>query len=167
MGHHNMVWAHCVILCGADFRSFQLESHWRRCSMEVAAIVLGLAALGGLTLAAIRLSGTPHPDVDRTRARGSRGDWTDSISPMQPQPTRHRAARPNRTRSTCARRRQGSNDLPWLPYEAVSATHSICPGPWPPFHNRLRAFAGSDFPGRFLSSSFALFASKFCRGLWQ
>ena len=29
--------------------------------MEVAAIVLGLAALGGLTLAAIRLSGTPRP----------------------------------------------------------------------------------------------------------
>src|ERR1700674_4531028 len=29
--------------------------------MEVAAVVLGLAALGGLTLAAIRLSGTPRP----------------------------------------------------------------------------------------------------------
>src|SRR5436190_86096 len=29
--------------------------------MQAAAIVLGLAALGGLTLAAIRLSGTPRP----------------------------------------------------------------------------------------------------------
>jgi hypothetical protein len=40
-----------------------METNQPRCNMEmeVAAVALGLAALGGLTLAAIRLSGTPRP----------------------------------------------------------------------------------------------------------
>src|SRR5262245_45103718 len=33
----------------------------RGCNVETAVIVLGLAALGGLTLAGIRLSGSPRP----------------------------------------------------------------------------------------------------------
>lgn len=39
--------------------------------METAAIVLGIAALGGLTLAGIRLSGTPRPPTWMALAHGA------------------------------------------------------------------------------------------------
>src|SRR5438034_6958674 len=36
---------------------------WRRCTMQLAAIFFALAALGGLTIAGMRLSGTPRPPI--------------------------------------------------------------------------------------------------------
>lgn len=48
--------------------------------ISAAVVVLGLAAIGGLTLAGMRLAGEPSPtDLDRIDSRGNRGDGTGTL----------------------------------------------------------------------------------------